>query len=90
MDDVSVVEVSHKTDANNGEDKNEKLFVVRPSLTFIEMRPNQVVDFQYDKEGEVRRGQVQDEPLFMGSCADKKVPWIFLRNKGHFLDWIPN
>ena len=44
MSDVSIVEVAHKADADKGEHKNEEFFVIRPTLLFVEERPDHVVD----------------------------------------------
>ena len=44
MSDVSIVEVAHKADADKGEHKNEEFLVIRPTLLFVEERPDHVVD----------------------------------------------
>ena len=45
MDDVSVVKIGHECKASNGEDKDKKFFVIRPSLFSIKKWPYQMVDF---------------------------------------------
>ena len=54
MNDVSIIKVSHETDADEGEHKDEEFLVVRPPLLVIEERPNQVVDAQNGQERKVR------------------------------------
>ena len=50
MFDVSVVEVAHGCHADQGEHKNEEFLVIRPTLPFIEKRPDHVVDPQNNEE----------------------------------------
>ena len=50
MFDVSVVEVAHRCHAEQGEHKNEEFLVIRPSLFFIEIGPDHVVDPQNYEE----------------------------------------
>ena len=70
MSDVSIVEVAHKADADKGEHKNEEFLVIRPTLLFVEERPDHVVDPENYEEWEVRWRQVQYEPLFMSGWKD--------------------
>ena len=50
MDDVSVVEICHCENTDEGEGKNQYFFVIRIPLATVQMRPNQVVDLkQYQK-----------------------------------------
>ena len=50
MFDVSVVEVAHGCHADQGEHKNEEFLVIRPTLAFIEKRPDHVVNPQNNEE----------------------------------------
>ena len=59
MDDVSIVEVAHEADADKGEHKDEEFLVIRPTLLFIEERPDHMVDPEDNEEWEVRWRQVQ-------------------------------
>jgi len=75
MSDVSIVEVAHKADADKGEHKNEEFLVIRPTLLFVEERPDHVVDPENYEEWEVRWRQVQYEPLFMSGL--QAVSWMW-------------
>ena len=50
MDDVSIVEVAHEADADKGEHKDEEFLVIRPTLLFIEERPDHMVDPEDNEE----------------------------------------
>ena len=66
MNDVSVVEVSHEDEADEGEDEGAELFPVGRPLRRVEQRPHQMIDPQDQEEREVRWGQVEDEALLVG------------------------
>ena len=54
MNDVSVVEVSHEDETDEGEDEGAELFPVGRPLRCVEQRPHQMIDPQDQQEREVR------------------------------------
>ena len=65
MANVSVVEVGHERDADDGECECGELLEVGPPLVLVQVRPDHVVDDQGEEEGGVRGGEVQDEALLV-------------------------
>lgn len=79
MNDVSVVKVSHQSNTDDWEGKNEYFFVIRHSLSGVKVWPNQVIHLQNDQKWHMGGGQVQDKTLLMGSCKQNvsKIHSVF-------------
>ena len=73
MNDVSVVKVSHQSNTDDWEGKNEYFFVIRHSLSGVKVWPNQVIHLQNDQKWHMGGGQVQDKTLLMGSCKQNVI-----------------
>ena len=54
MNDVSVVEVSHEDEADEGEDEGGQLLPVGRPLRDVEHGPHQMIDLEDEQEREVR------------------------------------
>ena len=67
MYNVSVVEVGHEEQSQQGKCEAQQLFVVAVPLQLVEMGPDEVVGLAREEKGSMGGRQVEQETLFVKS-----------------------